>query len=78
MRSDAIWNADGYWEAPSIPSKPTNNIKIDITHCDIIINELGYIDLRLKGSIIKRLTFTEFLRYKKYVISIERKDIDYV
>lgn len=71
MRKDAIWNVGGFWESPTLSYDKVKNVKIDIAKCNIVINEFGYIDLMLNGVKIKRLTFSQFLKYKGYVKDIE-------
>lgn len=68
MRTDAVWNSGGYWEAPRFSS--ISNIKIDITKCIIKFNAFGFIDLLLNEKRVKRLTFKEYLKFKAYVKNV--------
>ena len=49
------------------------NIKIDITKCDLVINEFGFYYLYLEGRSIKKLSFNEFQKYKRVVSSVINK-----
>ena len=65
MRGDAVWNENGYYEAPE--QVKVNNIKIDITKCELIMNALGFIYLMLDGKELKSLTAEEYIKYRNYV-----------
>lgn len=76
MRTDAVWNTGGYWEAPSfITGKPENiAITIDITKCIIKVSQFGYSYLYFNDKKVKKLTFLEYLKYRGYVKDVIRED----
>ena len=75
MRTDAVWNPDGYWEAPRNDSKPEKPVSIEITKCIIQVSEFGSPDLYLNGKRLKSLTFDEFLKYRNYVKEVRNIEL---
>ena len=49
---------------------PKNRITIDITKCIIRISPEGFYYLYFQGKRIKKLTFSEFMKYRKSVKEI--------
>lgn len=68
MRADAVYSVEyGCFIAPPQPEAAKPVIRFDVTKCNIIINEFGFIDLYLGSKKIKRLNYKEFKKYKHYV-----------
>lgn len=75
MKQGQIWSEE--YDAPVSPTfaprrdpAPPTQIKIDIGKCEIIRNEYGYYYLYMQGKEIKRLTFSEYLKYRHYVMRV--------
>lgn len=71
MKDGQLWSVefDCYVSQTFMPRKE-KSIKLDITNCIIKLSIFGFYYLWLKGKEIKKLTFDEFLVYKKYVKKI--------
>jgi len=71
MKPNQIWSEEyGCYVSRAFMPRKEPTIKLDITNCIIKISVFGFYYLWLKGKQIKKLNFTEFLKYKKYVKEI--------
>ena len=46
-------------------------LKIDITNCTIKISPFGYYYLWYKGKMLRKISFTEYLKYRDFVKKVE-------
>lgn len=71
MKRGQVWSEDltCYVSRSFVPAEQTNkqSIKLDMHKCEIIITPDGYYNLILQGRMLKRLSFNEFMKYKKHV-----------
>jgi hypothetical protein len=67
-----IWSQDydAYVSHSFYPLDTKKTLKLNLTDCVIKITQFGFYYLLLDDHVIKKITFDEYLRYKKHVKSI--------